>query len=574
MLYLAVILPFIVNFMPIKNKKLKVLIAIAPAIYIILFRFGLGTDYFSYEFIYNQHNVSSLSKALNAHKSLIEPGFRLLIYLFKSLNLPFQFFVASISLTIYLFIVKWIVDSQEKPLLQIMLFNGMFFVVWALSGLRQGLVIAIATYFILNRKKQLSYWQEILLIVVLAQFHISAYVYLLIILAKRISFNKKQLITILAIGLVMTLIPYQLILEPFKEITFVKMYLHYLTNNIGFWDFSGIVRLIFVLFTLLFYDKFKKDKFMLMLANVNILGFALYFLLKASEVTASRVSVFTFILIIPLIVYVIKTIERRQLQIVTIVGAFTFSLVYLEKDLLNTQSELGQKPKNTIYKLKTIFSAKDQDYLNYNNRYTFLSYQGKICPSKKQLKSNVKKSSLTYEALVVKEKEKYGIINSEGDWIAKPSFNNKPEVLKDIIVDKDADKEIYLNFELQEISVDEDLIKKYRKENTEIKEEKPEKISTEYKPYEDILNNYFPYEEDIKSIVILKYKLPYEYAALRVSYQNKFSYFTLDKNLKINNDLLFKRVIRPNINNMDIGYTYCGSVGINGNDDIVWIKDK
>ena len=81
MLYFAVILPFIMYFVPIKNKNTKLMISILPALYIILFRYSLGTDYFSYEFLYNQHNIRSLAVALNSHSNLMEAGFRFLIYI-------------------------------------------------------------------------------------------------------------------------------------------------------------------------------------------------------------------------------------------------------------------------------------------------------------------------------------------------------------------------------------------------------------------------------------------------------------------------------------------------------------
>ncbi|HKL61263.1 MAG TPA: hypothetical protein VJY66_02645, partial [Acholeplasma sp.] len=80
MLYLSVIFPFIAYFLKTKNTALKIAVATAPAIFIILFRFGLGTDYFSYEFLFNQHNVETLKIAMNAQAYAMEPGLRLVIY--------------------------------------------------------------------------------------------------------------------------------------------------------------------------------------------------------------------------------------------------------------------------------------------------------------------------------------------------------------------------------------------------------------------------------------------------------------------------------------------------------------
>ena len=143
MLYLTVLAPLLAHFIPTEDKRVKLAISIAPAIFVILFRFGLGTDYFSYQYLYNNHDVTSFVEALKSQSYSMEVGFRILVYIFRSLYLPYQVFIATISLTIYAFFIKWIDDTDLDLSLSIMLLNGMFFVVWSLGAIRQGLILEI-----------------------------------------------------------------------------------------------------------------------------------------------------------------------------------------------------------------------------------------------------------------------------------------------------------------------------------------------------------------------------------------------------------------------------------------------
>ncbi|WP_252856520.1 EpsG family protein [Erysipelothrix rhusiopathiae] len=91
MYYFALVFPFIVSLLPKLTKKQKFYLATVPLFIIVIFRVGVGTDYFSYEYLYNLQNVTTFGKMLD-HQSNIELGFRIFIFIFKSIGLPFQFF--------------------------------------------------------------------------------------------------------------------------------------------------------------------------------------------------------------------------------------------------------------------------------------------------------------------------------------------------------------------------------------------------------------------------------------------------------------------------------------------------
>lgn len=574
MLYLSVIFPFIAYFLKTKNTALKIAVATAPAIFIILFRFGLGTDYFSYEFLFNQHNVETLKIAMNAQAYAMEPGLRLVIYIFKSLNLSFQIFIATLSLIIYIFFAKWIFDTKQNFYLSIMLFNGMFFIVWALSGIRQGLVLAIGTYLFFNKKSKLNLWQSIIVIILLAQMHTSAYIYLLVIFAKKIKFNKKQLTLILATSLLMSFIPYQIIFSRFNHIELIAKYSKYFSKNIGFLDFSGLVRLAFASFVLIFYDHFKKDTYTKQLANFSILGFSSYFFLKSSEIIASRINIFTFILIIPLLVYLSQTyFTKKSIKILATLALFGFSMLYLEKDLLAHQSQVEVNNPSLIYKMKTINNVELTTYLDYDNKYTFPTYQAKYCQLNKKIQSPIKPDQNLKQYIAIKDDDTglYGILKGDGTWQIAPTFKEKPLLLKDIIIVEEENKTVYYNLDKTVISDVESDVETLKIEAQKIKDEKPKRSLSDYSTYSDTLDQFFANENTITEVLILHYTLPFEHSILRVNNGNRFSFFTLNKDLEINHNFLYKRAIRYDINNMAFGNTYCGYTVLNSDGDIVWI---
>lgn len=582
MLYLMVILPFIVNFLPIKNKKLKTLLAAAPAIFVIVFRWGLGNDYFSYEFLYTHHDVSSFSNALRSQTYALEPAFRILIYFFKNLGLSFQFFIASIGLLIYGFFVKWLDDTDLNISLSLMLFNGMFFIVWILSGIRQGLVMAIGTYFFFNKKKKLNLWQSLLLIVILWQFHISAIIYLPLIIVKNIKFNQKSLIAILTFSLIMTFIPYHFILEPFKDTIIIKKLFQYTMVNNGLMNLADLIRLAFASFILIFYPYFKKDKYMTTLANMNIFGFSLYFLFKLFQTASARLNVFTFILIIPLIIYLVYKLEiDHRLQKLLLGFLLVFSLFYLQKDLLYFQVGAGKKTIEPLYKLKTYYNIDYQDYYDFDNQYAFFTYHKNHCLLNKKIKSPLSKVNTNKGHIVVKgENGQYGVLDDLGQWTIKPQFDKKPKLYGDILFFEENEiNNQYFDLNKQPLFADkiilaQEKIAALKITEKEIVAEKAWQTLKEYHDYESHFKNYFPYPQRINDIWIYSYKVPFPYDILRVAYEEKHYYFILDKDFKIKDQIFFIEEIRFDINNMATSSTFCGDVIINSNGDIVWIKDE
>lgn len=574
MLYLAVIFPFIAHFLPIENKKIKLAISIAPAIFIILFRWGLGTDYFSYEYLYRNHDVRTFAKAMASQTRSMEVVFRVLIYIFKSLGFSFQVFVAFISLLIYGVFLKWLDDIDQDMPLSIMLLNGMFLIVWTLGGLRQGLVLAIGTYCFFNKKVNLKVWQSILVILLLGQIHASAYIYIVLLVIKHIEFKKVYLFSIIALSLLFTIIPYYKLFEPFSDIRIVGKFLTYVTGSGGFWDFPGLVRLSFVIFILTFYNLFAKDKYMKKLADMSIIGFSFYFLLKSSEITASRINIFTFILIVPLFVYLSQQfLTKKILYPISLIALFMFSILYLEKDLLATQRETGKETINIVYKLELFNDVHYKDYYLYDNQYSFLAFNSGLCKATKEISYPRVRPIEEKGNIVIRNQktDRYGVINENGDWIINPIYKEKPELYGDILVFKRPDFTVsYFNLDQQYTTKVYATLSDYKYKKQKIEDEKPKESNISLAKYNKELSEHFINLDKIKNPKLLTYKLPFEYNVLTMEYSNNDYYFYLDENLELHNGMIFNKEIRFDQNNMAYAKTFCGHVVLNSNGDIVY----
>lgn len=572
MLYLSILAPFIAYFLPTENKKIKLAISISPTIFIILFRWGLGTDYFSYEYLYNNHNVSSFKEALLHQATSMEYSFRILIYIFKKLMLPFQAFVAFISLTIYLFLIKWLIDTDENLYLSIMLLNGMFLIVWVLGALRQGLVLAIGTYLFFNKKIKLKFYQNVLIVLILSQFHASAYIYLPLIILKEINFKKLHLLLIVSFSLILTVLPYYKLIEPFKNIRIVNKFLIYVTGSNGFWDFPGLVRLSFVTFIFIFYKYFAKDLFINKLANTSLIGFSFYYVLKASEITASRINIFTFILIIPLVINLLKYFKPfHKTYILALTTLFLFSFAYLEKDLIATQKESGKSDINYIYKMKTFNNINHNDYYKYDNLFAILTYNKIICPFTKNVTPTYKREVSKPGNIVVVKNNRYGVITNDGVWKIKPTFINKPKLYDDILdFSEYSNKNIYLNLNKRKVSDVEEKISKVNLLNNKINNEIGVEVSVDVINFQEGLKPYFTNLDKITNPKIITYKLPFEYSILKVDLINNSFYFYLNDDLTIKDNMIFTSPIKFMANNMANPKTFCGNVVLNSNGDIIY----
>lgn len=109
-------------------------------LFIICFRYGQGTDYFGYYWLYNQ--VGTLSEELTNFSVHGELLWRLIESLFKQMNIDFPIFAGIVGFITMVFTLLVIKKRSPYKVLSLFLLYPTFYLTYYLSGIRQGIVIS------------------------------------------------------------------------------------------------------------------------------------------------------------------------------------------------------------------------------------------------------------------------------------------------------------------------------------------------------------------------------------------------------------------------------------------------
>jgi len=112
------------------------------------FRYGVGPDFFAYEYLYALTNTPLLEQIGVASGQ--EFLFRLLGSTLNYINFSYQHYLAITALITLYFIGKICRKYSQYPILSLYLFYCCFYFVWVYSGIRQGLTLAIGVYYLLE----------------------------------------------------------------------------------------------------------------------------------------------------------------------------------------------------------------------------------------------------------------------------------------------------------------------------------------------------------------------------------------------------------------------------------------
>nr|BCB22846.1 EpsG family protein [Erysipelothrix tonsillarum] len=585
MYYFALIFPIVLYFLPKISTRTKYILALIPMFIIIALRFGHGPDYFAYEFYYNSLNTDTLGQLVD-HQKQIELGFRLLEYPFIHFGLSFHTFIASLGsilLAIYSF---WIYKSSDDPLLSLIIFYGMFFNVWVLSALRQSIVIALVLVLLFRKDKKLEPWKKIFVILILTFFHKSALYIIPFLVLLKFNWNRKRLLVVLGIALLTTFIPFEAILTHFDSIAIIKKSLGYLRTTYGFFDFPSIVRLIFIVVVLYHYNEITKTEYQKYTVNAFVLGLSSYFVLKFSELTASRSTIYFLMLFVIIIPWVVEcySSKQRQKQAVIIV-TLLFSVVYLQKELRATERQSGfTNTSHGLVQMRTIFKP---DYSQFDERSAFYTYHRELCKIEAEENRTLldkQREFVGYQDdksnIVVYDKSKkmYGIINEDGNWVVEPEFKRKPTLYKNVAT-FGKQGEVFRQRDYVDISqsdMDYETMRKIANVELSRQDQLIDATETKYEFSYDLLpeeiRQQFPNKENLSGFKLVSLDIPNKY------YIGKFKYYDfdmtiyLDEAMQLITDDVFRTATRFDENGMITAYTYCSKVIYNDQNELIWIE--
>lgn len=571
------------------DKKTTLTLSIIPLVLIIVLRFGVGADYFSYEYLYNELDVSSFGTMLNSF-NFLEFGFRILMYFGRVSGLPYHVFISVLAIFTASVVLLWIQDNTDDVSLPILLFYSMFFIVWNLSAIRQGMVASLGLFFLFNKRFDLKNLQKIVIIAILSSLHASALVFVPLVFITEIKFSKKTLFILLLFSLILTFIPLQKIFMPLSSLPFIGKFVLYLDGTgKGFLDFSSFVRIIFFLVILYHYDLLvSRDKWTSTITNLSLVSFLLYFMLKFSELVASRLSIFGYFSVIMIFPIIISFYERRRfLYILGISGLLSFSLLSTYKELNASASQAGYKKASYMLNFETIINSNRDNFMDqYNliyeinelcssNRTAFLQNNRYVNPQVEASPSD----NQTYLSVWFENQQLYGVINNLGEIVETPKYNYRPIIYGNILVEQNQDvafkRDMYRYIGTDKYIEETEIIDSVTPYIQKDLDLKSKWIVFDYYEYQHLGLTVIPDlidENVINSLSIGKYGSPFFYEIIEISVYSQTLYLYLDENYSQMGKSVYTEFEPFGINKVAKGVNSCGTEYINEYGTIIWYE--
>lgn len=294
----------------------------------LVFRYGQGTDYFAYQYYYYQMSDVTLHVPVEGVHG--EIGYQFLTNVFRLLHLPFEAFVAFLSIIqmgcLLRFLCRYHINCAFSLLLAVPTLYFTYFV----SGLRQGAVLSIFLGILFPMLEKKQYLRYLIGTVLCLLLHSVAIVFFAALIAQKIrKISSLQIFTVLAwvLGVLIATPPAQSLIAA-SDTWAIRYYLR--VSNISL--AATAERLLFLaVVTWLYYklNQYRKCNDIFTLAyRCYLMAMALYGLLLCNGTTASRMTSGMRYVEIYLLVYAIRQMPRFSRYLVTL------ALIFLETFML------------------------------------------------------------------------------------------------------------------------------------------------------------------------------------------------------------------------------------------------
>lgn len=586
---------YLLLFMLIEKKitrKQKFLLAMIPFATIIILRFGLSADYFSYMRIFNSMDMHNFVDSMNRHPK-IEPLFKILSMVFKFLGFNYHWFNVIIAFVILVFIIAWILDSSKNFSLSVMLYYSMLFFFWNLSALRQGLTIGLLTYVFFNNKKEFSIHLKVASTVVAMLIHLPAIIIpLLYIIAQR-DWNRKKLLIVLIIAPFTKILLHPEILKIFLQLPGINKFARYLSSDqISFFEFTSLVRLLFFVVIIVHYDKLK-EKFpsYTIMFNYAALSMLLYFFVPASKIIATRITIYGYFTLIVIFPMIVGLYNRKQLRVVATSGLLVFSLFSFYNELTKMKLRSGYLLSIHRMGFETILNGDDSHFNNSHILDNQIYLANKLSFNSSDIIERINQNNLSvetkyserlnhYSVYFPLEKD-YGVINELGEIVEVNSSLRRENIYGKYIEQRYPYPDRYGYNQLRVIGSDRALFYAidYDYINNTLEDQFRRRISpvrTQYFDLSRISNEQFIESYNLMSVIKTKVHLDSYYSSYKiveVSTERDNYFLILNENdeLMINKwyskvDLISNGLIR--------GHTDFGIDYINKNGAIIWFESN
>lgn len=574
----------------IKDRN-KVILALIPLILIVVFRYGIGADYFSYERIYYSFDDPNFYGAL-AQNNRIEVLFRLLNVVAIKLGLSYHVFVTIISGFLTYITLKWLDNNSPNFYLSVLLHFSMLFIYWNLSALRQGIVLTLLLYIYFNGKKEYSPTIKALSAFILVFMHPTAIIVPIVYLISLIPWNRKTFLILLVISPLSRLILNVDVLIFFSKLPYVSKVIYYMSyNSIELLSVPTLLRLSFFIFILWHYEKliekYPEKKVMFNFALVSLL---LYFYLPVSMVIGTRATIFGYYLTVIIFPMILTLYKKEKLYPVVLAGFLAMSTVSFYNEFSKVASRSGYS--QSMHKLNFV-TILNKDRKLFGNNYAFhlhINEVNKKWATQSDLAKRVNSEFIVNEAEYEEGEEylsvyfpannRYGIINTKGKVVVAPEFGSSRPIFGSYIqfesgassFSQKTYKDIkqlylpYLGFDyVQDVVINHLEAEQALLSNKLLVEE----LHPTWVESVEFLNNY----NTDPIVMVEKYSYPdlndFSYIKLRTTYNN---YYLIFKGDELFVEKIYKSVNPISVKNVIVAKTEYTTDYINADGEIIWFE--
>lgn len=331
----------------------------------LMLRYGQGTDYFGY--YYNYIKVSDKAIMFPNYGMHGDLGYLLVCNIFRMVHFPFEGFVMLISAVQMGGLLRFLRKYEICTPFALLLSVPTLYFVYFMSGLRQGIIIALFLGVLLPLLENRRYIEYLLLTLLCISVHSVSLIFIVLLPAQWIKkISSLQIITILAwIGGILLATPAVQGLFSILKIGDLQYYL----GDIHLSAFAMAERIFSLSLVTYIYEKNEKNsgnsaryKFVY---RCYLMAMAVYGLLCWNDLVASRTSAALRFVEIYLLTVGVKKMDRFGRYLVTFALTGLSSLIVMKN--INAAIAQGNYPVNvalsnypyiTIFEKKSIFEYR------------------------------------------------------------------------------------------------------------------------------------------------------------------------------------------------------------------------
>ena len=359
-LFISTVITFLIKT---SQKKIYLLFSLSN-IRFLFFRYGQGTDYFGYEWIFERCNSINDVITNRTHVDT-EIGFQILCALF---NGNFSVMIVFISLFEMCMLDRFIRKYSNNGVLSLLICYHTIYLTYFFSALRQGIAIAVFLGILLQLYEKKHIFTYVIITIITGTIHYASLVFLAVPFFANLKRRSIDILVVMSffVGMISST---KVLNNALVSIPYVGVRLEpYIDGSIRWIALSERI-IMFILITVAYNEKIaiiepKEYKYLRYMYNLYEFGLCVYFVFVEFPIISSRLCIMfkaLEIALVPNLIYVIK-----KYRIIMITGIMLISIVMTFKTI-NANIEDGN--------YKNFVNVFNYPYINIYNKNQIWEYK-------------------------------------------------------------------------------------------------------------------------------------------------------------------------------------------------------